>query len=164
MSVEQLHVILSLLFFKPILLVCCAFLYDSKKTIKTKHIIFGNVSLMLAGTSVIHSLISYLTLKHEASFGIYPLCTMFHPLCQSVILLICSLSLPLACICLSAVCLSPLTFPLCLTTVSHPSYTAAQAVEERWACCQPARAPVGQSISSIKDMLSTRVYPPGLEP
>lgn len=71
------------------------------------------------------------------------------------------------CLCLwplSAVCLSVTPdFPF-LSPNSHPSYTAAQPVEERWACCQLSRAPVGQSISSIKDMLSTRVYPSGLEP
>lgn len=45
----------------------------------------------------------------------------------------------------------------------HQSYTANQWVEEHWARCQVAWAPVGQSISSIQDMLSTRVYLSGLE-
>lgn len=63
-----------------------------------------------------------------------------------------------------SVCLSVTPDFPSLSHNSHPSYTAAQPVEERWARCQPAGAPVGQSISSIKDMLSTRVYPPGLEP
>lgn len=68
------------------------------------------------------------------------------------------------CLSLSAVCLSVTPDFPSVSHNSHSSYTAAQPVEERWAWCQPAGAPVGQSISSIKDMLSTRVYPPGLEP
>lgn len=65
---------------------------------------------------------------------------------------------------LVAVCLSVAPDFPCLSHNSHPSYTAAQTVEERWAWCQSAGAPVGQSISSIKDMVSTQVYPPGLAP
>lgn len=71
--------------------------------------------------------------------------------------------LPLS-VCLSAVCLSVTPDFPSLSHNSHTSYTASQPVEERWALCQSAGAPVGQYISSIKDMLSTRVYLPGLEP
>lgn len=78
------------------------------------------------------------------------------------------LSAPVCPVCLRlplSVCGLSVCHPwLSLSHNSHPSYTAAQPVEERWARCQPAGAPVGQSISSTKDMLSTRVYPPGLEP
>ena len=93
---------------------------------------------------------------------LWPLCALcvWACLCLSVCLSVClSLGLFLWFLCLSV---TP-DFP-CLSHNSHPSYTAAQPVEERWARCQAAGAPVGQSISSIKDMLSTRVYPPGLEP
>lgn len=69
-----------------------------------------------------------------------------------------------ASVCLRSVCPSVTPDFHCLSHNSRSSYTAVQPVEERWARCQPAGAPVGQSISSIKDMLSTRVYPPGLEP
>ncbi len=101
----------------------------------------------------------------------YPVCTTFHlsvsgsphlsvfasGLCVSRVF-------EAASVCLQSVCLSVTPDFPSLSHNSHSSYTAAQPVEERWARCQPARAPVGQSISSIKDMLSTRVYPPGLEP
>lgn len=48
--------------------------------------------------------------------------------------------------------------------VFRNSYTAAPPVEERRDQRQPAGAPVGPSITNIKDMLSTRVYPAGLPP
>ena len=102
---------------------------------------------------------------HSTQFApqwFFPVCLFLWPLCVCVSVAL-SVALPVALsVFLVSLSVTP-DFP-CLSHNSQPSYTAAQPVEERWARCQAAGAPVGQSISSIKDMLSTRVYPPGLEP
>lgn len=111
---------------------------------------------------------------HELSWSMYALVPpslafsdaphLLVRLCRRPLRVLCVFHVPLSVsFCRLSVCLSPPDSP-CPSHNSHPSYTAAQPVEDSWARCQSAGAPVGQSIRSVKDMLSTQVYPPGLEP
>lgn len=84
------------------------------------------------------------------------------PMPLASVCLVC-LTLPLSVV-LFAVCLSVTPDCPSLTHSSHPSYNIKPLSQWKNAghgASQPTRAPVGQSISSIKDMLSTRVCPPG---